>query len=70
MAKYLVLENQQNPDGEILRGCDTEEQARTIFYQTCADAVTSAVETHSVLLLTGVGQQLDRAVFKHDAPET
>ena len=66
MGKFVVIEMQ---DGHINNNhwtYDTRADAEVKMYQVLAEVVKSPIETHTVMLVTDEGFQLDIKCYKHE----
>ena len=65
--KYLILEIQKNGDSvaTLINKYNTFEVAQSAYYTILAAAVISAVETHSVVLMTDEGSVVSKETFIH-----
>ena len=68
--KYIVMEIQSFDTGATSTptyAYDTRPAAERQFPLLVAGAVTSALPTHAVVLLTNEGQLIERKVYHHEA---
>lgn len=72
--KYLVLEIQANADGSVgippIASYDVRNEAESRYHSVLATAAISAVEMHSVVLLTSDGRVLERKSYNHASEVT
>ena len=68
---YIVLELQVTGDdfNSDIKSYGTETAARVAYYQLLAQAISSEVEIHSVLLLTSDGTTIEKQTFAHQIGE-
>lgn len=66
---YVIVEIQKAADGTAsiapVSTAATLNAARSTFYSICASAAISQVATHTVVLLTDVGQTIGLESFDH-----
>lgn len=69
MDKFTVIEMQNGVIGGNYWAYDERADAEVKFFQALSEAVKSPVAVHTVMLVSGEGNVLDRRCYTHGTAE-
>ena len=69
MGKYVVIEMQNGSIGDNNWSYDSRDDAEVKYYQVLTEVVKSPIETHTVMLVSDEGFDIDHKCYKHQVVE-